>query len=71
MRDMSFEIISNSEADARCEHSYTEAPLYECINPQGEFVVGYGNMPVSRVVGVRRSCVKCGRIVEEFGGRKK
>lgn len=44
----------------KCDHKFKEAPVSECINPNGEFVIGYGNWPVIAPVGKREVCVKCG-----------
>lgn len=60
---MEFTILNDDEVE--CEHEFPEETYYESIpvNPNGEFVVGYGCEPVSVRVERKRPhafCVKCG-----------
>lgn len=42
-------------------HKFEDVPRQECINPHGEFVVGYGNSPcIIPTESIEEKCVKCG-----------
>lgn len=53
-----------------CKHKFVEENESEAVflNPNGEFVVGYGNAPFHASVIVRKyqKCVKCGYIPERM-----
>jgi len=42
---------------------FRKEPLFKLINPHGEFVEGYGHMPVSVQSGYQHRCNLCGFIV--------
>ncbi len=43
-----------------CSHEFKNEYAFETINPNGEYVVGYGHCPVSISVLMGMRCVKCG-----------
>lgn len=44
-------------------HKFKDMPQTECVNPNGEFVIGYGNSPVFvPTESTEKQCVKCGYI---------
>jgi len=49
------------ESGLHCEHEWIDdEPELFPINPDGKFVVDYGNVPVYLLVVKNEGCVKCG-----------
>jgi len=50
------------------KHKFKNVPRRECINPNGEFVVGYGSSLIYvRAEPTEEKCVKCGYVREKKG----
>jgi len=69
-----FTILDNDEV--QCNHEFPEVVYYESVlvNPNGEYVVGYGHEPVFvRIEHKRPSalCVKCGFAREKLRGNER
>ena len=53
-----FTLLDDNEVT--CEHEYTPVTEFVSVNPNGEYVVGYGHAPVCMEQTVGSRCVKCG-----------
>lgn len=59
-----FRLLETEEEIAKlgCEHEFEKKPRFRVINPNGEYVIGYGHAVVSVESGKMLQCVKCGYI---------
>jgi len=60
---VSFTILTEDELEAKrskCKHQWTPDLVFEVVNPNGEYIEGYGTSRVSVSVPKGERCLLCG-----------
>lgn len=60
-----FEFRIIEEEELGCHHLWKAYFEYVTVNPNQEYLIGYGRIPVSVPVKVGRECCHCGLIERE------
>lgn len=57
--DQEFALLDDDEVE--CDHVWKDTFKHLTVNPDGEYVVGYGYMRVTVQVKRGRMCINCGK----------